>query len=287
VEASARPSTGDARERGILGEAASSVARHWPEYLIEGALLGLFMISACVFTALLEYPGSPAHRAIPSPLLRRALVGIAMGATAVALIYSPWGKRSGAHFNPAVTLAFFHLRKIEPWDAIFYVMAQFLGGAAGVLAALGFMGNFVRDPSVNYVVTVPGPAGVVIAFVAEFAISLGLMLTLLTVMHTGRFARFTGCFAGALLVLYVTLEAPLSGTSMNPARTFGSALPASLWTAWWIYFTAPVLGMFLAAELYQRLSRRQVLCAKLHHQNNQRCIFRCGYRPLETSTKVA
>jgi aquaporin Z len=275
--------SGTSRTRG----AASTLRRHWPEYLMEGALLGMFMVSACGFTALLEYPYSPAYLAIPSSFIRRMLVGLAMGATAVALIYSPWGKQSGAHFNPAVTLAFYRLRKIEHWDAIFYVLAQFLGGTAGVLATSAVLGDVVRHHSVNYVVTVPGSAGTLIAFLAEFAISMVLMLTVLTAMNTVRLARFTGWFAGILVALYITVEAPLSGMSMNPARSFGSALPANLWTAWWIYFTAPPLGMLLAAELYQRRNRIPVICAKLHHHNDKRCIFRCGYRSAQNSTRAA
>jgi aquaporin Z len=91
-------------------------------------------------------------------------------------------------------------------------------------------------------------------------------------------ARFTGLFAAALVALYITFEAPISGMSMNPARTFGSAFSAHVWTALWIYFCAPPLGMLLAAEVYVRLrGTKSVLCAKLHHQNSQRCIFRCGY----------
>ena len=80
----------------------SSLRRHWPEYLFEGALLGVFMISACAFTALLEHPASSVRQAISNGDVRRALIGLAMGLTAVVLIYSPWGQRSGAHMNPAV-----------------------------------------------------------------------------------------------------------------------------------------------------------------------------------------
>ncbi len=66
---------------------------------------------------------------------------------------------------------------------------------------------------------------------------------------------------------------------MNPARTTASALPAQVWTALWLYFTAPPLAMLLAAEVYVRLKgAHRVICAKLHHQNNKRCIFRCGYK---------
>jgi aquaporin Z len=93
-------------------------------------------------------------------------------------------------------------------------------------------------------------------------------------------ARYTGLFAGALVAAYITVEAPLSGMSMNPARTFASALPAQAWTALWVYFSAPLLGMLCASELYvRRYGLQQVICAKLHHQNARRCIFaQCGHR---------
>src|SRR6201997_3928454 len=91
--------------------AISAATNHWPEYLMEAACLGLFMVSACSFTVLLQHPGSIVRQMIPSAFLRRALTGVAMGLTAIALIYSPWGKQSGAHFNPSVTLTFFRLGK--------------------------------------------------------------------------------------------------------------------------------------------------------------------------------
>ncbi len=111
-----------------------ALRRHWPEYLIEGAGLGLFLIAACAFSVALEHPDLPARAFLPV-FPRRALMGLLTGATAIALIYSPWGKRSGAHLNPAVTLTFYRLRKIQAWDAVFYVLAQFVGGASGVAAA--------------------------------------------------------------------------------------------------------------------------------------------------------
>src|SRR2546428_9952053 len=108
---------------------------HWPEYGIEAAGLGLFMVSACVFGTLFEHPASPVVSALPDPLTRRALMGVAMGLTAVLLIYSPWGRRSGAHFNPATTLTFWRLGKVETRDAVGYAIAQALGALAGVLLA--------------------------------------------------------------------------------------------------------------------------------------------------------
>jgi aquaporin Z len=207
----------------------------------------------------------------------RLLGGTAMGLTAISLIYSPWGKQSGAHFNPSVTLTFFRLGKVKSWDAMFYIVAQFVGGVVGVVLAAAVLGDFITHPAVNYAVTTPGPQGIGIAFLAELVISFILMSVILRVSNTENIARYTGLFAGALVATYITLESPLSGMSMNPARTFGSAFPAQLWTALWIYFTAPPLGMLLAAEVYLwQKGAQSVFCAKLHHQNPKRCIF-CGY----------
>ncbi|MGE5219459.1 MAG: MIP/aquaporin family protein [Chloroflexota bacterium] len=253
-----------------------ALKRHWPEYLIEGAFLGLFMISAFTFGAILEFPASPIHLAIPSPLVRRLVMGLAMGVTAIGIIYSPWGKQSGAHINPSTTLTFFRLGKIPTWDAVFYVTAQFVGGLIGALVATILLASRVSDPAVNYVVTVPGKAGVMPAFFAELAIAFVLMTVILRVSNDPRLHRWTGLCAGALVAACITFEAPISGMSMNPARTLASALPARHWADLWIYFTAPPLGMGFAAEIYLRTKgAARISCAKLHHENNRRCIF-CG-----------
>jgi aquaporin Z len=254
------------------------VIRHWPEYAIEAGLLGLFMVSACAFTVLLEHPASPAHRALSDPLVRRMLMGAAMGATAIGLIYSPWGRQSGAHMNPSLTLTFLRLGKVAPRDAAAYVGAQFAGGASGILLVLLVLGMLAGDPAVRFAATAPGPAGAAVAFVAEAAISFGMMAMVLFASNSRRAAPFTGLFAGMLVATYITVEAPLSGMSMNPARTFASALGAASWQALWVYFTAPLLGMLAAAEVYVRLrGQDRVLCAKMNHETRRRCIFRCRY----------
>jgi aquaporin Z len=256
----------------------AAIGRHWPEYLMEAVELGAFMLSACAFTTLLYHPASPARHAVPDPTARRVLIGLAMAATAVAIIYSPWGKRSGAHFNPSLTLTFLRLDRVAPPDAFFYVLAHFAGAVLGVLAAAAVLGERLADAAVNYAVTVPGPRGPGVAFAAETVISFGLMTVVLVVSNTPRLARLTGVFAALLVALWISVEAPLSGMSMNPARTLGSAVPAGQWTALWVYFTAPPLGMLLAAEVYVRArGARAVFCAKLHHQNPTRCIF-CASR---------
>ena len=261
-----------------------SLREHWPEYAIEAWALGMFMISAGLVATLLGFPASPLHRLIPEAMLRNALGGVAMGLTAVALIHSPWGKRSGAHMNPAVTLTFLRLGKIRGWDAMFFIAAQTAGGILGVLVVAAALGSAFTDAPVSYAATMPGPAGPRIAFIAELTISGALMFVILTLSGSARLAPFTGVAAGALVALYISFESPLSGMSMNPARTFASAAPGMLWENFWIYLTAPVLGMLGGAQLFLALRGVQRLaCAKLLHPADVRCIH-CGYQPARLAT---
>lgn len=260
-------------------QAMRALREHWPEYLMEAWGLGMFMVSAGLFATLLEFPGSPLHQAIADADLRRFLIGLAMGLTAIGIIYSPWGKQSGAHLNPAVTLTFLRLGKVKPWDAFYYILAQFVGGTLGVLLVALTLGAPFTAAPVTYAVTLPGGEGAAVAFGAEFVISFGMMLMVLIVSNHERLARYTGVFAGILVAAYITFEAPLSGMSMNPARSFASAAPGSMWQAFWIYLFAPVLGMLSAAWVYPLLRRREpVHCAKLIHADEKRCIH-CGYDP--------
>lgn len=283
-------STATMNERTLMipTTAIGALRRHWPEYLMEAFGLGLFMVSACSVGVVLEHPSSLVRQVIQDAMLRRVLFGSAMGATAILNIYSPWGKRSGAHLNPSTTLTFWRLGKVETWDAVFYPLSQFAGGLAGVLISRALLGSLVSHPNVNYVATTPGPSGEAVAFAAEVLITFILISVVLRVSNVERFARYTGLFVGALVMTYISIEAPLSGMSMNPARTLGSAAPARVWTALWIYFTAPPIGMLLAAEVYLRLKGgHRVFCAKLHHHNTKRCIFRCNFGELLNETASA
>jgi aquaporin Z len=212
---------------------------------------------------------------ITDPLLRRFLIGAIMGLTVIAIIYSPLGKRSGAHINPAVTLTFWRLKKIRTVDAFFYALSQSLGAILGIWLAGILIGIAIADPAVNYIATVPGLAGELGAFLAEFLLSLGMMTLILQVSNRPNLSQFTGLFAGILVAIYITIEAPISGMSINPARSLGSAIPAQAWHGFWVYCIAPPLGMILASEIYLRTGKkksRAELCCKLCPNSTTRCI---------------
>lgn len=161
----------------------------------------------------------------------------------------------------------------------FYMTAQFVGAATGVGVAAYILRDAPRVASVRYAVTAPGIFGNGGAFAGEVVISFVLMTTILFASNRGALARYTPYFVGVLYATFITFESPLSGMSMNPARTFGSAFRAGYWQAFWIYLIAPTLGMLAASEIF--LWVREGIgpyCAKLHHANDKRCIFRHGYQ---------
>ncbi len=266
---------------------------NWLNYVLEALGLGAFMVSAGLFATLLFAPAFPAVAMIPNAGLRGLLMGVAMGLTAIAIIYSPGGKRSGAHINPAVTLTFYRLHKIQARDAIAYMVAQFIGGLAGVWFVAAVLGEWFTAAPVNYAVTLPGLGGEVLAFITEALLSFGLMLMILFTSNTRGLSNLTGLFAGILLTLYIPFATPISGMSINPARTFASALPAEQWTGLWLYFVAPPVAMLLAAQVYLWSTQRstRTICCKLcpNHETpclSHRCCVLCNENPVLTTASI-
>jgi aquaporin Z len=255
----------------------------WQRATIEAAGLGTFMLSACVFGTLLWHPESPV-RHLMDGVPRRAVMGLLMAGTSIAIAYSRWGRRAGAHLHPALTLTFLRLGKISPSDALAYAIAQFAGGATGVMLAHVLLGAWLAHPAVNFVATRPGAAGVSVAFAAELVISALLMATVLLVSASTRLRSYAAVAAGTLVALFITFETPLSGMSMNPARTTASVLAAGGWDTTWIYVVAPLAGMLLSAELVSRAMKRAAAqgstialgCANLAHPRTGVCPF-CEY----------
>jgi aquaporin Z len=213
--------------------------------------LALFLVSAAAFTVFLEHPDSPARMSLVDPLARRALMGLAMGLTAAALIYSPLGMRSGAHMNPAVTLAWVRTGRMRAGCAVGYVAAQFAGAVLGMTVAWALFAPHLADAPVAWITTRPGAAGRLVAFVAEFLMTLVMLAAVLEISSRPRRQKWTGAVAAVLVAVYITIEAPLSGMSMNPARSFAPAIFAGQLHDLWIYFVAPPLGALAAAELHR------------------------------------
>lgn len=246
---------------------APSLTRRLGLWAADGLLLGLFMASVGIFAGLIFSPASPAAGVFTSDAQRSLAMGAAMGATLIALVYSPLGAFSGAHMNPAVTVAFLRLGRIRPIDAMGYIAAQLAGGLLGAVAIGAAVGPAFTDEPVRWAATTPGEFGIPAAFAAEFGMTLLLMLTVLTASNHASTARWTGLIAAAIVAAYITVESPVSGMSMNPARTLASALPSGVFDSIWIYFTAPVAGMLAAAEIFARLRCFPTAhCCKLNHQ---------------------
>jgi aquaporin Z len=244
-------------------------------------------VAGTVAVALQVLPSSYEHWLALHMTAGRAVFGIAMGLTAMSIVYSPWGARSGAHLNPSVTLTFACLGKLRPRDAVAYILAQFAGGAIGFALIAMLAGPLLVGAPAHAIVTKPGPAGTPGAFVSEALIAFVLMGVVLFVSNApAPVSRWTGVAAGSLVALFITFEAPYSGMSMNPARTLASAIAGHDFTAIWIYFVAPPLGMLLAALVFVRVrSRSAVRCGRLNHTGSAPCIFNCSYPPPQTAPR--
>lgn len=208
---------------------------------------------------------SPVVRLLPDAALRRLITGFLFGSTGALIAISPVGKHSGAHINPVVTLAFWLLGKMRASLATGYVAAQLAGATVGVLPLLawGRMGA-----SVQFGATTPGTGyGAGLALLGEIGTTFCLIVGLFVFLRHVRFRAFTPMLFPFLYAVMVWLEAPLSGTSTNPARSFGPSLVSGVWSGGWVYWIGPVLGTILGVVVYRStfLSKLEIEVAKLYH----------------------
>jgi aquaporin Z len=245
--------------------------KNWKHYLQEALGLAIFMISACFFSAMLFSEKS--SWSISNVMLKNILMGIAMGSTALFIFYSPFTAPGGSQINPAVTFTFLRLNKMCKYDAMFYALFQIIGGIAAVFLMQLLMGSILIDAPVNSAVTVPGKNGVWWAMITELIIAFITMSMVLFTSDNDRLKRYTRIFAGCLVCTWVIVAGPISGFGMNPARSLASALPANIWTAFWIYLFVPFAGMLLAAEFYLFVGSK----SKVKDQNSKNEVL----EPLE------
>jgi aquaporin Z len=226
----------------------------WPELAMEAAGLGGFVVGAGLAAIVLEHPnGLVMQTALQGyPVVRHGLLGILMGGY-IALIAMLWGNRSGAHINPAVTWSYYALGNIRFKDAVLYTVAQFVGAVSGALLLKAILNPWFGHPLLDYGVTKPMPPYTSVhAFIAEALISFVLMAVTLVVSTSKKWAQKLPLITGVLIALYLTFELPLSGMSLNPARSTAGALAANKWNHLWIYFVAPVGAMLAACALFPK-----------------------------------
>jgi aquaporin Z len=255
-----------------LEQMKAAFKKNWRHYLQEALGLGIFMLSACFFSALLFSQKSSLHQTISSFTVANVLMGIAMGSTALFIFYSPLTAPSGSQINPAVTFVFLRMGKMCKYDALFFVVFQIIGGTVAVFLMQSLMGAMLTEPPVNSAVTIPGKTGVWPALITEFIIAFITMTMVLFTSGSDNLKRYTRIFAGCLVCTWVIVAGPISGFGMNPARSLASALPANIWTAFWIYLTAPFAAMLLAAEFYLLVEKSKVnrhySGSKMSHKKN-------------------
>ena len=232
-------------------------------------------LSECIGTALLVFvglsivifnngDGSPIKALFPSPGLRRALTGFLFGTTGCLITLSPVGRISGAHINPIVSLAFRLKKRMSTRHTIGFIISQLIGCVIGAFPLLlwGRQGASVGYGATlpladEYAIpliglhTLPVPGPYFVAFLGELITSFLLVAGIFFFTGHKRLRRWTPFLTPPLYCLMVYAEGPLSGTSTNPARSFGPAVISGLWTGHWIFWLAPLCGALLAVLLFK------------------------------------
>jgi aquaporin Z len=239
----------NAPDRPLHGQPSPPDRLHPSLYLAEGIGTALLVALGLSIVIVIFDRDSIIAAVLPSAAWRRVLAGGCFGTVGALIAISPLGRISGAHINPAVSLAFWLERKLAWRDLLGYVLAQMLGGAIGALPLL-LWGAHGRELGFG-ATTVGAGVSVGTAFAGETLATAALVLVIFISGSHERTRRFTPWTIPPLFAWLVWWEGPLSGTSANPARSFGPALVSGLWHELWIYLLAPLAGAAIAVALLQ------------------------------------
>jgi aquaporin Z len=242
---------------------------HWRIWAAECAGTGLLILGGLSVVCLVFGRGSPVPELLPSQSARLLLTGLLFSGCNSLLAVSPFGRLSGAHLNPAVTLAFRALGRVSRHDVVGYVLAQLVGAVAGA-AALQLLWGPVAD-SIDGGVTVP-TVSLPAAFALEAAMTALLVAVILFFVSNARLARWTPLAIWPLIALLVWGGAPYTGTSLNPVRSAGPAFVFANLDSLWLYLVAPTAGALAVALAWRRRHpAAQPKTAKLFHDSRYAC----------------
>ena len=246
---------------------------HLTEYLCElfgscfNFFVGLSMVTLNFGTHFTEHW-------VPSNSLRLLINGLVYAGSGSLFAISPLGKLSGAHINPSMSLAFYLSGKMHLGDLVGYIISQMIGQTLGAVLLVLFWGKYAA--SISNGMTLP-EAGfpLWLPFLAEVILTFALVFGVFIFASNKALSKWTPLMTWILIATMVWQEAPLSGTSLNPARSFGPALVSWSWEFHWIYWVAPLLGSVLAVLLFRFAAYELRLhTGKLCHAPLYRSIFK-------------
>jgi glycerol uptake facilitator-like aquaporin len=252
-----RSSVGD---KAISTDSASHRLAWLSELIGTGALLFGTISAVRWFVA----NDSALARSVSGLPLRLAIVGSVVGVLVALLIVSPLGRRSGGHFNPAVTVSFWLMGALPAEDVAAYIAAQLVGSLSGTALGRLVWGGVIARPEVAYAVVQPRSGwSVASVFLVEAGSVVVLMGGVAFFLGRQALSSWTPLLVGVVVALLIGATGPWTGGSFNPAREFGPALLSGRTAFLSCYLAAPLAGAVLVAASYHLVRTRRVLTCQL------------------------
>lgn len=221
---------------------------------------------------------SPMVTILPSRPARFLLTGLLFGTVGGLVAISPLGRRSGAHLNPAITLAFRMTGHVHRGDLTGYAASQCVGAIVGATCARLVWGSTAS--ALRSGATVP-TVSVWLALAVEAAMTFVLVVVIMAMLSKRKTMRFTPVAVAATVGVLVWAGGPYTGTSLNPARSLGPDVVSLAWNDWWLYLIGPCAGAAAAAMLFRTLpAHMRPITAKLFHDHRYKSIFRDAIREI-------
>jgi len=255
----------------MTAESGQDAGVRWRLFFSEVIGTAVLIFAGLSLVIFMWGEGTPMARIVPDGMVRSAITGFLFGCLGGGIALSRVGTESGAHINPAVTIGFWMMRKLDTRAAAGYIVAQMLGAGLGALPLLawGAMGR-----SVAFGATLPGNGYATSSvLMGEVLTTFALVTTLFVFLAFRHLRRYTPFTMPLLYGVMVPLEGHLSGTSTNPARSFGPSLISGQWDGWWIYWLGPMVGMLVAIVVCNNLARRIEVAKLYHFENDRRRLF--------------